>query len=99
MRKTFCDKCGKEITTDVEWVFNHELCPECAKAVDVFITHPSRPSIVDVQPVKHGRWIIADDVEHFIAVCSECGRTEDSRDIKYMPYCHCGARMDGDTNG
>ena len=50
----------------------------------------------DVQPVKHGRWIIADDVEHFIAVCSECGRTEDSRDIKDMPYCHCGARMDGD---
>lgn len=52
----------------------------------------------DVQPVKRGRWIIADDVEHFIAVCSECGRTEDSRDIKDMPYCHCGARMDGEQN-
>lgn len=51
--------------------------------------------VEDVQPVKHGRWIITDDVEHFIAVCSECGRTEDSRDIKDMPYCHCGARMDG----
>ena len=54
------------------------------------------------QPVKRGRWIIADDVEHFTAVCSECGRTEDSRDIKDMPYCHCGARMDledSDTNG
>lgn len=50
----------------------------------------------DVQPVKHGRWIITDDVEHFIAVCSECGRTEDSRDIKDMLYCHCGARMDGE---
>ena len=48
----------------------------------------------DVQPVKHGRWIITDDVEHFIAVCSECGRTEDSRCIKDMPYCHCGARME-----
>lgn len=56
----------------------------------------------DVQPVRHGKWIIADDVEQFIAVCSECGRTEDSRGIKDMPYCHCGARMDlngGDTNG
>ncbi|WP_303834678.1 hypothetical protein [Ruminococcus flavefaciens] len=52
----------------------------------------------DVQPIRRGRWIIADDVEHFIAICSECGRTEDSRDIKDMPYCHCGARMDGDTN-
>ena len=50
-----------------------------------------------VLPVKHGRWIIKDDVEHFIAVCSECGRTEDSRDIKNMPYCHCGARLDGDA--
>lgn len=50
----------------------------------------------DVQPVRYGRWIIEDDVEHFIAICSECGRTEDSRDIKDMPYCHCGARMDGD---
>ena len=54
--------------------------------------------VADVQPVKHGRWIITDDVEHFIAVCSECGRTEDSRAINDMPYCHCGARMDGDTN-
>ena len=53
----------------------------------------SLPS-ADVQPVKRGRWIITDDVEHFIAVCSKCGRTEDSRDIKDMPYCHCGARMD-----
>lgn len=53
--------------------------------------------VADVQPVEHGRWIIADDVEHFIAICSECGRTEDSRGIKDMPYCHCGARMDGDT--
>ena len=52
----------------------------------------------DVQPVKRGRWIITDDVEHFIAICSECGRTEDSRDIKDMPYCHCGARMDGEQN-
>ena len=53
----------------------------------------------ELKAVRRGRWIIADDVEHFIAVCSECGRTEDSRDIKDMPYCHCGARMDGDTNG
>lgn len=51
----------------------------------------------DLQPVRHGRWIIEDDVEHFIAVCSECGRAEDSRAIKDMPYCHCGARMDGDV--
>lgn len=64
---------------------------------DVVIGTIMKFPAVDVQPVCHGRWIIADDEEHFIAVCSECGRTEDSRDIKDMPYCHCGARMDGDA--
>ncbi len=52
----------------------------------------------DVRPIRHGRWIITDDVENFIAVCSVCGRTEDSRCIDDMPYCHCGARMDGEQN-
>ena len=58
-----------------------------------------RKPYVEKETIRHGRWIIMDDVEHFIAVCSECGRTEDSRDIKDMPYCHCGAKMDGDING
>lgn len=44
--------------------------------------------------VRHGRWIVEDDCERFIARCSECGRSEDSRMIAEMPYCHCGARMD-----
>lgn len=47
MRKIFCDKCGKEITEDVEMVFNHELCPDCAKAVDTFITRSTRPATMD----------------------------------------------------
>lgn len=64
----------------------------------LFDTIDTMPA-ADVQPIRRGRWIIADDVEHFIAVCSECGRTEDSRDIKDMPYCHCGARMDGAETG
>jgi len=74
--------------------YNGVRCRACAyaDAMDFIDAIPA----ADVQPLKHGRWIIADDVEHFIAVCSECGRTEDSRDIKDMPYCHCGARMDGD---
>lgn len=58
MRKSFCDKCGKEITVDVEWVFNHELCSECAKAIDSFITSPPRPSTIDVPPVV---WISIKD--------------------------------------
>lgn len=50
---------------------------------------------IDVVPVKHGHWIIIDDVEKFIAKCSVCGRVEDTRQINDYPYCHCGAKMDG----
>lgn len=56
--------------------------------------------------VKHGRWI--EDYETFIQdngyesepihtgfVCSVCGR----HSFAIEPYCHCGARMDGDNDG
>lgn len=71
-----------------------ELCENrgARDALDEAIYDIRTIKAADVQPIKHGRWI----VEHFIAICSECGRTEDSRAIKDMPYCHCGARMDGD---
>ena len=79
-----CDNCTSS--------YNGVMCRACADAgaMDILIDIPA----ADVQPVRYGRWIITDDVEHFIAVCSECGRTEDSRVIKDMPYCHCGARME-----
>ena len=80
--KAFCEKC--------KGYYDGHCIHRGECDVDVIQTAPA----ADVQPVKHGRWIITDDVEHFIAVCSECGRTEDSRDIKDMLYCHCGARMD-----
>ena len=41
----------------------------------------------------HGKWIIVDDCEHFMAKCSVCGRIEDSRLVKYYPFCRCGADM------
>ena len=53
----------------------------------------------DVQEVRHGRWIYCgkssgrDHMWQF----SECLRTEFTKhksDIKYYPYCHCGAKMD-----
>lgn len=80
--KAFCEKC--------KGYYDGHCIHRVECDIDVIKTAPA----ADVQPVKHGRWIITDDVEHFIAVCSECGRTEDSRDIKDMLYCHCGARMD-----
>lgn len=63
MKKTFCDKCGKEITEDVTMVFNHELCSECAKAVDDFITRSSRPTTMDE---------LRDFCANFGKDCSEC---------------------------
>lgn len=41
----------------------------------------------------HGKWIIIDDCEHFIAKCSVCGRIEDSRMVKNYTFCRCGADM------
>lgn len=80
MKKTFCDKCGKEITEDVTMVFNHELCSECAKAVDDFITRSSRPTTLDE---------LRDFCANFSKECSECPfYEEDSWDeckFKNMP--------------
>lgn len=87
------------LTADLEH-HSDEGDPRTVLVMQRFIKYVEGFPAADVQPVKRGHWIISDDVEHFIAVCSECGRTEDSRDIKDMPYCHCGARMDlkdGDT--
>ena len=41
----------------------------------------------------HGKWIIVDDCEKFIARCSVCGRILDSRMVKDYPFCRCGADM------
>ena len=51
---------------------------------------------IEVRP--KGEWILIDDTEKFIAKCSVCGRTEDSRMVKFYPFCHCGARMKGSDN-
>ena len=63
--------------------------------VETLIGLPS----VDVQPVRHGRWIEVDDAYNRISGrCSECGWEahlyED--DVVGMPYCpNCGTRMKG----
>ena len=50
-------------------------------------------NIIEVRP--QGEWILVDDTEKFIVKCSVCGRIEDSRMVKFYPFCHCGARMKG----
>lgn len=55
----------------------------------------------DVQEVRHGRWIYCGKpigYDHRWQ-CSECLRLEFTKhkaDIKDYPYCHCGAKMDGE---
>lgn len=56
----------------------------------------------DAQEVKHGEWV-QNKYNKAIFHCSECGRhIEDESEYKnvleHFPYCHCGARMDGDQN-
>ena len=59
----------------------------------------------DVAPVRHGHWVSEYDCGYITPHCSECGETaltkeETSYDYVYSSYCpHCGAKMDGDTNG
>lgn len=56
-----------------------------------------------IDTVKKGKWIEKRGHRSFISggdiedytyyICSECAREE----ITKEPYCHCGARMDGDS--
>lgn len=56
----------------------------------------------DVVPVVYGRWLCGQTVAwHTRYSCSVCGRSieicvEDKKDgLHQYPYCHCGAKMDG----
>ena len=57
----------------------------------------------DVEPVRHGRWIrvTQDGVVPQEYCCDVCGRLLRYDGVPALlsicyPYCHCGARMDGD---
>ena len=64
----------------------------------------------DVAPVRHGRWeLLRKGDWTSVFVCSVCGRRETIAESesynsqlkmpKKYPYCHCGAKMDGETEG
>ena len=54
--------------------------------------------VVDVTPVKHGRWLDMDVLDaHYQPVykCSECGKEIADYYIDNHKYClHCGTKMD-----
>ena len=52
----------------------------------------------DVEEVRHGEWLPS-KYHYGFYECSECGRhIEERRDDPEVPYpyCHCGAKMDGE---
>ena len=67
----------------------------CGLLEDV-ICEVDAQTAADVAPVVHGRWISFLDGDHIMPEryyrCSRCGRVESRR----QPYCHCGAKMDGE---
>lgn len=93
---------GDELSEDEKLVLsvNKAICT----AIKAF------PS-ADVQPVRHGHWIIKDNpgTGWYRVTCSECGEDVTSvvPVIGFFPnakviwdYCpECGARMDGEQNG
>lgn len=63
----------------------------------------------DAVPVVHGRWkLLRKGDWTSVFVCSVCGRRETIAESesynsqlkmpRKYPYCHCGARMDGDDD-
>ena len=55
----------------------------------------------DVQPVKHGRWIVSNTQKHVEVTyeCSEC-QHEVVGEYEKTPFCGgCGARMGGENDG
>lgn len=68
----------------------------------------SKAPAADVAPVVHGRWkLLCKGDWASVFVCSVCGRRERITESesynaqlkmpREYPYCHCGARMDGDA--
>lgn len=63
---------------------------------------------IDAEPVRHGKWIVqkVDDIrtKFYCSECERCvwcGNDYFMKPTKYVahvyPYCHCGAKMDGDA--
>ena len=69
-----------------------ELSTEWWCVEDAVIAAPT----IDAVEVVHAEWLTNSDVPDTL-ICSKCGRRFDMYffDQKDMPYCLCGAKMDG----
>jgi DNA-directed RNA polymerase subunit RPC12/RpoP len=92
-------QCEPVVDTDTEWeAFIKRVLPKIL--LDVIKYIKQQPTI-DAVEVVHGRW---EQVQRWATKakyrCSVCGREVMSAikvNIEKYPYCHCGAKMDGDV--
>ena len=84
-----------------EYIAREALKNDIAASTEPFNTGSvfrmiDRQPAADVVPVVHGKWISFLDGDHIMPEryyrCSRCGRVES----RCQPYCHCGAKMDGE---
>lgn len=72
--------------------FKAGVCVGLAAAIQRVINAPT----IEAEPVRHGRWLVKDNI---YPVCSECSELSDYNcdgTHKQSPYCpNCGAKMDG----
>ena len=76
---------------------SYEVCENGQLFETPCIHHKNKADFVEV---RHGEWILRRQSNGVkVHQCSVCGRPiytidEDLKD--YAPYCHCGAKMDGE---
>lgn len=97
----------KDAIKELHDVYEYEY-PTASGDFDEYASHYV-PNILknipaaDVQLVKYGKWIRKEgyDSRDNFYYCSECNRIINvicGDSLSNYPYCHCGARMDGEQN-
>jgi hypothetical protein len=85
-----------ESCDDIKWERNKPYFKGLAWAHRIVLDAPA----ADVVEVRHGEWV-QNPYCKGIFYCSECGRTVEDGSFnpnpsEHFPYCHCGAKMDGE---
>lgn len=76
--------------------------------IETVLEYAENLPAADVAPVAHGRWkLLRKGDWTSVFMCSVCGRRQTIAESesynsqlkmpREYPYCHCGARMDGDS--
>ena len=90
---------AKKVMEEINRIGGHNLCEWDTIGVKALI---DRQPTADVVEVRHGEWVFKEYGEDTytnltrIYECSLCGRTIECLNEADEPYCHCGAKMDGE---